>query len=238
MKRFALAFFASMLLTLTSFGGQHIERYGGYDLPYDAFGYVTMMTMSKEPECEANCEFTPVISSASAIVIETEKEYTRLLTAGHVCAVVEKGETQFVVKDFAGSLHFVIAQVYANEPDLCLLETNDEWGRALNVTKKDIKVGDKGWNLAAPFGVFEPGMVLSFEGIYSGRTSSNDDIYTIPAAPGSSGSAIINEKYEIIGIIHSALLPLPHIALSSTPAQIRAFLKTSKEFLDAERNKK
>ncbi len=233
MKRFILTLFASSLLTLTSFGGQHVERYGGVDLPVDSFGFVVVMTMEKNSECIENCQVAPSISSASAVIVQTNKNTTRLLTAGHVCAVIELGETNILVRDNSGSIHFVEAQVYSDSPDLCLLETNDSWGEPLKITKKDTRHGDKGWNIAAPYGIFQPGMILTFEGYNSGRTTEGDDWYTIPAAPGSSGSPIINEKKEIIGIIHSAILSLPHISLSSTPEQIRSFLKTANEVLDS-----
>lgn len=233
MKRFILTLFASSLLTLTSFGGQHVERHGGADLPVDSFGFVVMMTMEKEPDCTENCQITPAISSASAVVVQTNKHITRLLTAGHVCALVEKGETKIIVRDNKGSIHFVEAQVYSENPDLCLMETSDSWGVPLKITRKDTHHGDKGWNMAAPYGISQPGMILTFDGYNSGRTEDGDDWYTIPAAPGSSGSAIINERKEIIGIIHSAILSLPHISLSSTPEQIRSFLKTATEALDS-----
>lgn len=233
MKRFILTLFASSLLTLTSFGGQHVERSGGVDLPVDSFGFVVMMTMAKDQSCSENCQITPSISSASAVVVQTNKHMTRLLTAGHVCAVIEQGDTKIIVRDNEGTIHFVEAQVYSENPDLCLLETGDSWGIPLKISKKDVKHGDKGWNLAAPYGISQPGMILAFEGFNSGRTQDGDDWYTIPAAPGSSGSPIINERKEIVGIIHSAILSLPHISLSSTPEQIRSFLKTATEALDS-----
>ena len=236
MKRFTLFLFAFSLLAFTSFGGKHIERYGGVDLPTESFGFVVMMTLVKEESCIENCEVEPSISSASAVIVYTDRKITRLLTAGHVCAVSETGDTKTIVKDNTGKIHFIEAQVYSDKPDLCLLEARDSWGVPLKITKKDAIHGDRAWNLAAPHGLYQPGMVLAFEGLYSGRSQEGDDWYTIPSAPGSSGSPIINESGEIIGIIHSAILPLPHISLSSTPSQIKSFLKTSTDVLDSRDN--
>ena len=233
MKRFILSLFVSSLLALTSFGGQHIERYGGVDLPVESFGFVVMMTLIKEEGCIENCSAEPSISSASAVVVHVNKETTRLLTAGHVCAVTETGYTSILVRDNVGKIHTVQAQAYSESPDLCLIETGDSWGTPLSVSKKDSKHGDRAWNLAAPYGLNQPGMILSFEGIYSGRSPDGDDWYTIPSAPGSSGSPVINERGEIAGIIHSAILSLPHISLSSSPQQIRSFLKTASDVLDS-----
>jgi hypothetical protein len=85
--------------------------------------------------------------------------------------------------------------------------------------------------MAAPSGIFAPGMLLIFEGYYSGEKDGSD-YYTVPAAPGSSGSAILNSRGDIIGVIHSAILKFPNLAACVTQEQIISFLKKATVILD------
>ena len=234
MKNFVLAFFASMLLTLTSFGGPpSIMKDHGIKTPVDSFGFVIVLTFIKDINCdEKDCEYEQRIATASSVVVLKTKNITRLLTAGHVCAAVEDGPTHIVIKDFYGKSHDAAAQVYSEKPDICLVETIDSWGTPLKISRKNPEHGDHLWNMASPFGIFNESLLLTFEGIYSGKGTDESDWYTIPAAPGSSGSPIINHRGEIVGIIHSAFMNLPHIAISSSTEQIRSFLKKANYELD------
>ena len=71
--------------------------------------------------------------------------------------------------------------------------------------------GDFLYNVAAPKGVFHPdsdgGGVFFTQGIYNGqflmRKGKVFAMYSIPAAPGSSGSPVLNKSGELVGMIHS-----------------------------------
>ena len=68
--------------------------------------------------------------------------------------------------------------------------------------------------------------ILTFEGFYSGLINSeNKQIYTIPAAPGSSGSPIINENGHLVGMIHSATESIENIAIGPKTSVILAFIE-------------
>jgi S1-C subfamily serine protease len=234
MKKMISMFFLLSLSILTSFDvPKNIERANGVDMPLDSFAFINIMNIRIEDICAENeCKPLPSFSTASGVVVERTKTHTRILTAGHACAVIELGPTTIVVKDSNDKAHDVIAQVYSMDPDLCLLQTKDSWGSPLRVAKRNISRGDRSWNMAAPYGIFTAGMILIFEGIYSGVDSERRAWYTIPAAPGSSGSPILNKQGEIVGIIHSAFSKLENIALSTTQDEIRSFLKKSSGILD------
>ena len=95
--------------------------------------------------------------------------------------------------------------------------------------------GDRVYNISAPYGMMFPnesgGAVYNTEGLYSGvmRMSSemtNRNMYTIWTAPGSSGSPILNEQGELIGLVSSistlpwSRLSSPYVNVASAPSNV------------------
>lgn len=93
--------------------------------------------------------------------------------------------------------------------DTCVIETSMN-GKALTLGSKP-EYGQKTLNVAAPKGVFQGnisgGGVYYTEGFYTGQVELVKgrafSMYTIIAAPGSSGSPVLNMNGELIGMIHS-----------------------------------
>jgi hypothetical protein len=224
---------------LTSFSEvRTIVRRDGINPPSNSFGFVvSIVTIKNIEKClKDGCqEGMTAVSSASSTIVQQENGFTRLLTAGHACAVSEAGDTVTMIEDYEGKKHFVTSQVYSGDPDLCLLETDGTWGTPLGISLVTPQHGDRVWNMAAPSGIFAPGMLLIFEGYYSGKKDGSD-YYTVPAAPGSSGSAILNSRGDIIGVIHSAILKFPNLAACVTQEQIISFLKKATAILDERRS--
>ena len=108
--------------------------------------------------------------------------------------------------------------------DLCLLMTRDIWAPAISIADGTPEHGERVLNMAAPLGIFSPGMVLTFDGLYSGDDIVGDSFFTIPAWPGSSGSPVINADGEIVSIIHSATPTFPNIALGANLSSIQQLM--------------
>jgi len=97
--------------------------------------------------------------------------------------------------------------------DTCIVETSIN-APSLSIGS-DVSYGEKVTNIAAPKGIFFPnsggGGVFFTQGLYNGQfvMQSNErgnrlfSMYNLSAAPGSSGSPILNSNGEIIGMIHS-----------------------------------
>ena len=60
-------------------------------------------------------------------------------------------------------------------------------------------------NIAAPKGIFNHQAVPIFEGRFSGNVPSDKKVlksmFTLSVAPGSSGSMVLNENGELVGMI-------------------------------------
>ncbi len=153
--------------------------------------------------------------SGSTITIRGDKY---ILTAAHVCMPSMFDSTVA----FMHSLGFVTESLsaigfYGNETslkvvaldlesDICILEPQSVWvNPSLKLAKKLPRQGTKVHTVAAPFGLFEPGMVLAFEGYLAGLDSDGDVIVTFATRPGSSGAAILDSRGYIVGVVHSAL---------------------------------
>ena len=85
------------------------------------------------------------------------------------------------------------------------------------------EVGEKVFNIAAPHGITGPFMHLIFEGRYSGR-KGKFFYYTVPARPGSSGSAVINENFELIVTINIAFTGLENVGIGNDLRAVKKFL--------------
>ena len=211
-------------------------------------------------KCERLLSILPprtIETSGSGTVVKSMGGKTYVLTADHVCShpkesvfempyqlspedprrvavITVKQETLIAAVDGDGISHSSVVHATDALNDVCLVKSDGGWGiqREVDVASDMPKVGSRVFNIAAPFGIFEPGspgVKLHFEGRYSGSDSRGNYFYTIPARPGSSGSSVLNDDGEIIGIIHSAMVHFEHVALASSLTSIQALMATIPE---------
>ena len=217
---------------------------------YDAFAQVRV-TITMDPtdcfdaiagiSCKEFAESLPemsVVSTGSGSVVAHENGKTYILTAAHVCWVepyetVSRGGMLLEIKQTSeislihNSGDVISAEVFYvdEERDVCLMSTQGTWGSALPVAGNDPVRGQKYYNMAAPYGIFSPGMVLSFDGFFSGY-DSQWYYYTLPARPGSSGSPVINSHGEVVGVVTMASTVFESLAIVTTPDSVRDALQS------------
>ena len=220
--------------------------------PIDAFSLVKKVIISKPHGCiglgsEAECleilaKLPPIVSSGSGSGILTmSNEGAVILTAAHVCvsSVPEVLTHEHVSIKISSKVDIVVniptLGTYKTKiirldhvKDLCLLKPEKVFTNPVRLSKKPPKYGDIVYNISAPFGIGGPKMALIFQGFYSGKGKMKRKrhlrFYTVPTKPGSSGSAIFNTDWEIIGVVHTAFTTLENLGIGTGLSDVREFL--------------
>lgn len=214
------------------------------NIPYHSFVLVQHKLAIMPSSCilssGADCIIPPgdiVSSRGSGTVVGHGLGMSHILTAAHVCqhrkaeGVIVGGmpyEYQYMesvnVVDFYGNTREGLVIATDIENDLCLISVEGQWADVVDLSDSMPDLGEQVQNMAAPMGIFSPGMVLMFDGRYAGIDQDGEAFFTIPSYAGSSGSSIINSSGQIVGIIHSATRNFNNVAIATEVDHIESFL--------------
>jgi S1-C subfamily serine protease len=97
--------------------------------------------------------------------------------------------------------------------------------------------GEKVFNIAAPLGISDGKAILLFEGYYAGDTfspitHSPASLYSIPTQHGSSGSAILNEHGELIGVTFAGIGQFENVCMAVPYSAVIGFLEAAEIQID------
>ena len=221
-------------------------------LPYKSFARIGVSkkveaesciskTEKMNVECESLIKKLPVVefnSIGSGTLVKHNSKFF-ILTAAHVCEMETPEKTDY--KGFSFKLRHVKTEISVmlwaglkfkakefivqEKNDLCAIPVSG--GQILPkpvvLAKKPPMIGDKVINIASPHGITGPYMNLVFDGRYAG-VNRGFSYYTIPARPGSSGSAILNENYEVVGTVSIAFNGFENVGIGNGLKEIREFL--------------
>ena len=170
-------------------------------------------------------------SAASGFIINKQEEGSFVITAAHFCEDAQfPGENttvtaKYKVKRLDGTEFTGVSLHYQRDIDVCLMYAADltEGVQAVKISPVEPEPGEKIFNIGAPLSIVGPDMVPILEGRFSGHLGQNA-FYTLPAAPGSSGSMILNERGELIGLVHSVFLRFHVISLSTKYEDLKGFI--------------
>lgn len=183
---------------------------------------------------DGNCidQSESVHSSLGSGMTITHKRRTYVITAGHVCAPQAYDEYLSMVSYFGTVSNSIVGTGYFGnkseftvvgvniERDVCILKAKERWvSPGLKLAKRLPKQGTKVCMISAPFGVFEPGMTLAYDGYLAGTDDDGDIMVSMPTRPGTSGSAILDEHEHVVGVIHSAFSMMESIGIG-TPVDV------------------
>ena len=180
--------------------------------------------------------------TGSGAWIKTNKGIV-VLTAGHVCDSTSQEpsvpeyleyrgvkvriipETKITIQTKFKTTEAQIIKIDSSA-DLCLLSPKAvivEGKNALKVSDEPPKLYSKVTNYAAPHGLFGAEMLLKFSGYFSG-IANNNYFFSVPCKSGSSGSVILNDKNEVISVVHSAVKTLENVCLGVQHRTLTNFL--------------
>jgi len=203
-------------------------------LPIDSFVKVEIhISLSK---CtEDGCFSQKALGHGSGSIISNLVSGSYVLTAGHVCEENNLKEEALKNKfDFVMSLEVVdidglrySAKVVKinSSLDTCIMFIKGLAKPSLRLKNIIPKMGEKVYNVAAPAAIFSTNMVPILEGRYSGILEPYGlAVYTIPAIGGSSGSPVVNNSGELVGMIHSVHRLFPHVSFSPKTDDLYVFV--------------
>ncbi len=171
-------------------------------------------------------------STASGLSIKSVDGKTYTLTAAHFCSVyvnqsVDLGVIMSQVwivnnegQTFRGEI------VYSDDSsDLCLVSSSMPLEEDIELASSLPVTGEKIYAISSPLSISEDGVLLHFEGFFSGCNSKRICFYTIPATHGSSGSIVFNENGKAIGMIQMVPVEFDNVSIGIGRDTISEFLR-------------
>jgi S1-C subfamily serine protease len=192
---------------------------------------------------------TSYSSSATGSVVKHNEKTSFILTAAHVCTLAyerqvkqvfpfynkEKYDLHFnqiiAIYDITGKKHRAVPLIWSKMYDICIMVTSKIDQPALELAGGPPYRGEKIYYMGFPRGFGGGKFIPAFEGFYLGTMSKARmgrgvvAGYSIPIAPGSSGSAVLNIYGDIIGVLHSYYPAFEHIGLSATYPQLKSLFE-------------
>jgi len=172
------------------------------------------------------------ISVASGFAYRTIDDSTYILSAQHFCMPID--EIDNLAEVIAANITVTSFNNIKAVPvfidiakDLCLLKIDKQIIKNMNISATMPIEGDKVLALSAPRGISEEGVVLQFEGFYSGCNINDMCYFTIPSTEGSSGSVILNQKGEIVSMIQMTAINFNSVSLGVRNSSIILFLRNA-----------
>jgi len=200
---------------------------------------------NKRNECTI-VEDLIVGSQGSGAVIATNSIGVFILTAEHVCRKMDNKIVQIFgnmlipqkirkkkkirikkemhVHTFMGDESIADIVATDEELDACILFAKRLSAKPLKRYYGELDVGEKYYNIASPLGVSEAKFVPLLEGRFLGNYTRFTTSFSIPAAPGSSGSPIIDGRGRLVGVLHSVIRGFHHITFASDITLLNHFI--------------
>jgi len=238
MKKFLMPLLVLFLMTCTYTHHHHRNTYNytaeetAHNLPRESFMFVTVKEESKIclfKRCFKIGQTAHYIGSG--FVIKNTNNGSLVITAAHVCTSAPTAfYTTFKLIDIDGKKYKARLLTKDNASDICMLFSKDLRRPPLKVAAYKPLPGSRIYNIGAPIGIFDYQMVPINEGFYNGEATNKwgldrVSVYTLMAAPGSSGSMVLNDKFELIGLIHSLLRRFPQISIGPPYNSLMDFIE-------------
>jgi len=184
-------------------------------------------------------------SSGSGAIVKHNKKTSFILTAAHICTLAFDQQIKHIfpfynrynyklkfshlseIYDITGKKYPAVPLVWSKKFDTCIMVVPKIDQPALSLALNPPYAGEKVYYMGFPRGIGGGRFVPAFEGYYLGALSIKRGKrgavagYSVPIAPGSSGSSILNIFGDIVGMVHSYYPSFEHIGLSATHRQLK-----------------
>jgi len=198
---------------------------------------------------------TSFITVGSGAIVKHEKNVSFILTAAHVCNIVypkqisnvfpfydpETYEIMFsrinMFHDIEGKSHIALPLVWNSKYDVCMMVTERIEQSSIRLARRTPTHGQKIYYMGFPRGIGGDQFIPIFDGYYIGTKTINDWTkrapvagYSVPIAPGSSGSSVLDGRGNIIGMLHSYYVRFDNLGLSATHEQLKELFDKADKF--------
>mgnify|MGYP005812185661 CR=1 FL=1 len=244
-----LIIFITILVFLASCTSQKSITKGcnSEDFPLDKIYNSTIFIEGSVHNKETKNNF--LFYTGSGGIVWQGEDSTIILTAAHVCniektinTIKSKVENPSAIKhvmkisDRQNRVYPAISYVAALDFDACVIQISKIGNaKALPISKEDPKLGEIIYNVASPIGIYSDAGSPLFKGYYSGDfkfinvSDHKLSLFSLPAAPGSSGSLLLNKNMEIVGVVSSVYRRFHHLTVSPTIGQLRNLMSGDAE---------
>ena len=163
------------------------------------------------------------VGGGTAWVVASGSDATWYMTAGHVC----DPEFTYSLVSRDGTKEPNIRVVKDDDTvDLCLLEGAPSKSPVMHLSHEEPSYGDWLSYVGSPDLSFGGGVAPVFHGQYTGLdTEMNLYAASMPGYGGSSGSAVVNAKGEVIGVLVRGDARFPMLVYLVTLPDIRQFIE-------------
>tara|TARA_Y100000310_G_C20571946_1_gene758497 strand:+ start:519 stop:1148 length:630 start_codon:yes stop_codon:yes gene_type:complete len=180
-------------------------------------------------------------ATASGLIVKSDDKHSYVLTAAHFCDVTlsiesfypsEAIDSEMWVSTTSETNSIGDVVLFDHDSDLCLIRTKVH-KKAKTIEFSEMPdIGDKIYAISSPLNISENGVLLHFEGFFSGCDPYGLCFYTIPATHGSSGSIVFNRSGKAIGMIQMIPSEFDSVSMGAGYHDIKKFLKKAESMLD------
>lgn len=184
-----------------------------------------------EKESSTECKMIGSSVTGTATRIKWEDNYY-WLTAAHVCSTAAfSGQVsmgRIVSFRVGGSNEEEVSKsiTFNVKKDLCIIPAKPGPHRV--ISSHNPSLGSRVSLVAYPGGAFDPRMLPIYEGRYAGQFEDMCSV-TIPVSGGSSGSSVLNDDLEIVGVVSAVMKTFNHFTIVTCLTDVRAFLSLAAE---------
>ncbi len=160
------------------------------------------------------------IGYGTAWLVDKDDVYAWWMTAGHVC----EPDTLYTLKGVSDQSSIVLRVVVDSDapgPDVCIMQTLTVPETPLRIAT-NVDYGEPVHYVGSPLATLRAGNAPLFRGTATGMDVDGNLLVSIPGYPGASGSAITNERGEVVGLLYAVTGLWPEMAFAVGHENLRA----------------